>query len=311
MERQLELSGNGPLADQLVAAFGTMLSEARGQAKAAAEGPGPALHDYRRAVRRAEAVLDLTRPMLRKYPRNIIAAGLSRATRKTRTLRDLDAVRPSLAKLAEAELDPRYADALAALKRYLEAAAAELAGTEITAWRLRKNVRALAGLDDAFRAGLHNWVEPEMLLDRLRVHYKDVRNAYRQARESLTVGDLHAWRKAARTVRYQLELLKTTGDPALERLHVTFEKQVRQLGAVTDLVALAGIVADADPELLGVDPEPLVESLEGLVDQRATTAFLDAEITFMTKPKAFAVPVALAPVAEAHTTNPNPDTTGT
>jgi len=301
MQEPLRLPPDLPLADQLAAAFAAMMNEARRQARGAVDTPASAVHDYRRAVRRAQAVVSLTRPMMRKHGRRLLEGELARATRSTRTLRDLDAVMPMLGKLEGADLDAGDAVALGALRGYLEAAQAELAGSEISAWRLRKNVRALAGLEDIYRAALHAWVEPDMLLDALRDHYKDTRRAYRTAKSTLNVGDLHTWRKSARTLRYQLELLATTSaiDAGLPALHDTFVKQVKQLGAVTDLMALATIVADADAELLGTDPRALVDKLEALVDARATAAFLDAEVTFALKPRDFATPAPHEPAAEA------------
>lgn len=292
MQRPLQLQGDRPLADQLAGAFAAMIDEARIQARNAVDAPGQSLHDFRRAVRRAQALVSLTGPMLRKRARKLVTEGLARATRRTRTLRDLDAVMPMVAKLEGADLGPGDTAALASLRGYIESAQAELAGSEITAWRLRKNVRSLAGLDDIFRVGLHQWVENDMLLESLRDHYKDTRTKFREAQKTLRVGDLHTWRKSARTLRYQLELLATANglEAGIEQLYTTFEKQVKQLGSVTDLMALAAIVSEAQPELLGVDPEALVDKLEALVDARATAAFLDAEITFAVKPKSFAWP---------------------
>jgi len=296
MQRTLQLMGERPLADQLAGAFSDMLDEARARARDAVESPGPALHDYRRAIRRAQAVVALTWPVLRKRPRRLVAEGLARATRRTRTLRDLDAVLPVLAKLEAGELGAEDASALVALRGFIEAAQAELASSEITAWRLRKNVRALAGLEEVFRVALHQWIEPDMLLEGLRDQYRETRRRFRAAHASGRVGDLHAWRKAGRALRYQLELLATARDldAGIASLHATFEKQVKQLGQVTDLMALAIIAGESEQEVLGVDPAGLVDKLEALAEARATAAFLDAEPTFVIKPKSFAWPAERA-----------------
>lgn len=296
MQRTLQLTGDRPLADQLAATFADMMDEARDRARAAVDAPGPALHDYRRAVRRAEALVSLTAPILRKRSRRLVVDGLARATRRTRTLRDLDAVLPVLGKLEAGELGAEDASALAALRGFIEAAQAELASSEITAWRLRKNVRSLAGLEDILKVGLHQWVEHDMLLDALRDQYRETRRRFRAARDSGRVVDLHAWRKSARTLRYQLELLASARDidAGLGELHATFERQVKQLGQVTDLMALVIIAGDVDADVLGIDPGALVDKLEALAEARATASFLDAEALFVIKPKSFAWPAERA-----------------
>ncbi|MFO0744362.1 MAG: CHAD domain-containing protein [Myxococcota bacterium] len=310
MQRRLELTGEHALADGLGHALGAMMQEAEAQARAAVEDPASALHEYRRAIRRAQAVVALTAPMLRKRQRKQLAVELRRATRRTRTLRDLDAVMPVLGKLESNETDAVGAAELAALRAYLEAAATEIAGSEITAWRLRKNVRAIAGLGAIFRAGLHGWVEDDMLLDSLRDHYKVVRNAWKAAVASDASDDLHAWRRAARTLRYQLELLASRpgASPGLVALRETFEDQVKQLGQVTDLLALAGLVRTADPELLGTDPDALVERLRAIAAARSALVMSEAEAVFAVKPKSFAWPVeaeaASASAELAHAASP-------
>lgn len=292
MQTELRIPQDKPLTEALADALGAMLDDARSQARRAVESPGPALHDYRRAIRRAQALVLLTAPMVRKRQRKQLVDELTRATRRTRTLRDLDAVLPVLDKLDVLGAEGEEAKGLMALRRYLEAAGDELAGSEITAWRLRKNVRSIAGLGEVFAAGLHGWVELDMLRDSLRDQYRTTRDAWKLARDHERVDDIHAWRKAARGLRYQLEALcsRAPEDEGLKNLHETFTSQVKALGQITDLFALIAIVKDADQESLGADGEALSQWLAGLAEARAAATLADAEEVFAVKPKSFAWP---------------------
>jgi len=308
MQTELRIAHDRPLSDALADALAKMLDEARSQARRAVESPGPALHDYRRTIRRAQALVALTAPTCRKHQRELIEDGLAHATRRTRTLRDLDAVLPVLTKLEAQAAEGDEAQALAALRRYLEAAGEELAGSEICAWRLRKNVRSIAGLAEIFGAGLHGWVELDMLRETLRDQYRATRDAWRRACRTEKKGDLHLWRKRARTLRYQLEALssRVPEDESLANLYAAFTAQTKALGQITDLLALISIVEDADPELLGTNAERLAKWLDSLADARAATAMVEAEELFAVKPKSFAWPVepAAEPTPEAPSDGP-------
>jgi len=310
MQRELVLDTDKPVAEALSRALEAMIEEARAQSRRAIEAPAAAMHDYRRALRRAESVLELAWPFLRKLPRQWLAKSFVRARRRTRIARDLDAALPVVDKLRDLELLDASDPTLAAVRTWLDACRNELASDEIVAWRLRKNVRSLAGLAEIFASAIHAWVDVEIALESLRRSYRDARRAYRKADASRKFQDVHAFRKSLRRLRYQLELFASTKAPeapnagssdgsdlelrlpsepswveSVRDMHRTMKSLVRELGDVTDLYALRAIVDEAETDEAGFDPERLSAILTELAEGRLERLLSDAGRAFETPPK--------------------------
>jgi CHAD domain-containing protein len=309
MQKQLTLTPELPLADALATAFEAMLSEARERSDAALEAPAASVHNFRRALRRAEALLDLAAPFLRKRQLAWLDVALRRARRKTRLLRDLDALHAGLADLAPeldalapaplAETDatpedgPRPPAPSEAIRALIEAVRGEVASPELVAWRLRGNLRELAGLGAVFRAGLGR-VEAEALVESARETWRTTRKAMKEAAREGSAEALHDWRKASRVLRYQLELLGSA--PALAPDVAPHLEGVRELtsrlGELTDLFALHGLVRASDRATLGMSPRKLARGLEGLVRARTSDIFSRADAVLALRPKDFLAPAA-------------------
>jgi CHAD domain-containing protein len=326
MQRELVLDSDRPLVEALTRAFEAMLDEARTQSRRAVEEPAGAVHDFRRAMRRAEALLALSRPMLRKVPRCWLDDALTRGRNRTRVVRDLDAVMPLVARLQELELFEAGSSDIDGLRAWLEACRSEVASQEIVAWRLRKNVRALAGLGDIFQSALHAWVDLDLLIESLRDSYRSARKAWKNADDTRRVKDVHELRRRVRALRYQLELLSSLrrpqpatpppapGEPApappreppwldgVVSAHTTMKALVRDLGAVTDLIALRAMVDSADEDALGFDRKHLSALLAELTEGRIERVMVDAAAAFATPPKEFLVPSPQAAAMEPHAT---------
>jgi len=321
MQRELVLDTDKPVAEALSRAIEAMIEEARAQARRAIEAPGDAMHDYRRALRRAESVLELAWPFLRKLPRQWLAKSFTRARRRTRIARDLDAVMPVVDKLRDLELLEAADPTLAAVRTWLDGCRNELASDEIVAWRLRKNVRSLAGSAEIFASAVHAWVDIEIALESLRRTYRDARRAFKKADASRKMQDVHAFRRAVRRLRYQLELFASAKAPAdasasakapevasavgadaarplaaepvsepawlesVRDMHRTMKSLAREMGDITDLIALREIVDEAEADEAGFDPERLSAILSELAEGRIERVLSDAGRAFETAPK--------------------------
>lgn len=298
MQRELVLEVDKSVVEGMGRAFEAMLDEAKRQAKSAVESPATAVHDYRRAIRRAESVALLARPLMRKPQRGWIGEALTQARRRTRVLRDLDAVVPVMGRLKELELGDD--EALIALAAWLDEARGEVASDELVAWRLRKNARSLAGLGEIFAVGLHAWADLDMVIESLRESYRRVRKAYAQADKSRELDDVHAWRRATRALRYQLELMSSRADlpmaTGLAEAHAVFKSMVKELGQVTDFIAMQGLVDEARESVVGVELKGLSRALSDLIASRLERVYAEAALTFSLKPRDFLALVVKADV---------------
>lgn len=317
MQKQLALNPDLSLAEGLAVSFEAMLAEAHARAESALSDPQGAVHNFRRALRRAEALLDLAAPFLRKHQLAWLDTALRRARRKTRLIRDLDALAERLAELAP-EVDALAEDPTTpsagdegtaerartpteAILGLIDAVRGELASPELVAWRLRGNLRELAGLGPIFRAGLARF-EADALVASVRETYRSARTARRTAAREGTAEALHDLRKASRVLRYQLELLASggLGEGAGEHADEV-RRLVSKLGELTDLFALHGLVRASDRETLGLSPRRLARGLEVLMATRTGAIFDAAEAVFALRPRDFlAGPSEAEPEEESH-----------
>src|SRR5262249_32142985 len=88
--RKLAMRRSSTLRESVLLAFARTIRYARSVARRAAEDPEEAVHEYRKSVRRARAVIALLRPALGRRAAAGISRELRRAFAQTGTLRDSD-----------------------------------------------------------------------------------------------------------------------------------------------------------------------------------------------------------------------------
>lgn len=302
MPTSIQLDSSSPLAEALASAFEAYLREARHHANQAIDSPHTSLRGYRQALRRADALLDLCAPCLRERQGLWLRDSIASARRRTRLLRDLDAVGAVVEDLAEleapaasgenAEDEARPAEARSnrydGVRTLITAFKAELATTELVAWRLRKNLRSLAGLSSVFRAAL-GWVDEGVLLESLRASYRDARRAMRRAARKGTAPAINAFRMQARTLFHQLTLLASApkASDELKAAAETLGHIVTQLRGLTDIFALRLMIISADKATLGQSPKKLAAKLDDLARSRTDEIFSLAGTIFAGRPSDF------------------------
>jgi|GEM_PF-2117313 len=307
MQTTIKLDSSSPLAEALASAFEANLREARHHADHAIDAPHTSLRGYRMALRRAEALLDLCAPCLRKRQRAWLSQSIASARRKTRLLRDLDAVGvvvddlEGLEALATTEAGTKDETRYDAVRALIAAFRHELATTELVAWRLRKNLRSLAGLSSVFRAALA-WVDESVLLEVLRDSYRGARRAMKEAARKGTAGAINDFRCEARTLHHQLTLLASAAK-ASDELKAAADgigRVVVQLGALTDIFALRMMVVSANKATLGQSPKKLAAKLDALARSRTDEIFSLASAVFAARPKDFlAAPASAADATQS------------
>jgi CHAD domain-containing protein len=125
--------------------------------------------------------------------------------------------------------------------------------------------------------------------DGLRDVYRQARNACGQAEADPTVENLHEWRKQAKYLRYQLELLRPLWPERLGELAGEADRMGDLLGDDHDLAVLRQMLTD-DPGRFGDEGD--VEILLALIDRRRAELEQEAVLLgrrfFQDKPRDFA-----------------------
>jgi CHAD domain-containing protein len=279
---KLRLRRGLPLREAILSAFSAVVRSARSLAAAADQDPEKAVHEYRKSIRRARSLLALLRPSLGATTTRGITEELKRAFRDTGLLRDRDVLAATLSGLAD---DPVL---------FVEAAefAARLSegpDRPAPATTLRGAFPILKPLPGALEVTLpRDYSTPDLERGLTRT-YRRTRQALERAVETKADADFHEWRKRVKELRYQVELLASSGSRLLKRREKDLGELARELGSVTDISVLCREIealAQSQPDGQGAK---LLERGRQLVRQRADELLSRGAEFFAEEPRAFAL----------------------
>jgi len=280
---KLRLPRRRPLREGIVTAFARVLGVTRRTARSSAEDPVSAVHEYRKSLRRARAVVALLRPALGRRAERGLRRKLREAFEVTGPFRDADVLQATLSGLPPVPDDD--------LARHAIAVSFELDQHRSRREASEALARGLASVA-ALPAVLDTCLEPafsahdfERGLMRLR---RRERRALARAKESHAVEDFHEWRKRLKELRYAVELVASAGTPELQAREKALGNLARDLGDVTDLTVLAREIERRRDEGL-VPPAPHLLATIGELAAGGAAKLLDrgAEL-FEDDPKTFA-----------------------
>jgi CHAD domain-containing protein len=249
-----------PLRAGLGAAFSGAIAYAQAMAEAAGRDPVHAVHEYRKAVRRARAVVRLARPIVPRRAFSALNQELRQAVAASSATRDAHVLEAALEHLPGRSSDP----ARRAAREALEAIRAEQGSTQGAQRVLRHGAWTLNGLPARFFESLPRdvcWLDLE---SGLRGSYRRARKARAEAGRTGDFAAIHDFRKRVKELRYQLELLEAAAELALKRDHQQLARLAQRLGTVTDLIALRRLVAGR-PELDSAAGRRLVRATDGRI----------------------------------------------
>jgi CHAD domain-containing protein len=236
---------NADLRASLVAAFAGAIADAQ----AASRRPPPAaidesVHELRKALRRARAIVDLVAGTLARDDRRDLSRALVEARRMLSASRDLAVVPVALTEVA---LDD--AARAAALAIVTGARDAALSVDEVRQ-TLADAAARVAPLADVMAAALPAALDWDDLADGLADTYRSARRSLARARRSRRA--FHRFRKRAKELTYQLELLADGIEGKTSALAHRLSDLGDELGPVVDVIMLRGFLeAHAAPaELL-------------------------------------------------------------
>ena len=264
--------------------------EAADDAAAAAthvEGGGTtAVHESRKALRRARAVLELIADALPKSERRAVRRTLRDARRALSTIRD-HAVAPEI--LATLDLDDK--DRATGKKVLDNAAEAMPPSAEIKQLLADSATRAAAQVE-ALEAALPQEVKWSTIGVGLAGVYREARDARKKAKKSAKA--FHTWRRRTKELVYQLELLAGHAGDRVQAIHGEISGVTDALGHAVDLIMLREFVETFGQGL----PFEAIERLQHTIDAEVHKVVRDARKSaagpFKAKPKAFGKRVARA-----------------
>jgi CHAD domain-containing protein len=275
----------------LAEAFRDIVAHATRVAAGAKRSPERAVHEWRKAIRRARSILQLARPLLGEDAHRALSRALASAARQTSSLRDSHVLAETLERVPPA---PETKAARRRIRASLEAAleAATLPGHAEESLRVAS--ATLAGLPETFAAGLVGRVGWDDLEASLRRSHRRMRVAWKQARKHRTDQEVHAWRKRVKELRYALEMLTASRARYVAKQHAATVRLAEGLGEVTDLMLLHDWVRARQAELPAHEADALLDQLRRFIRKRLARVLRRARPLVARRPKRFAAKTVAA-----------------
>jgi CHAD domain-containing protein len=265
------------LRNALVRAFEAAAQGARDAVAAVDKDAVAAVHESRKSLRRARAVLGLVRGALPKSERKALTTALQEARRALSTVRDHAVVPDTLSQLALDDEDRATA------KRVVDNAAMAVPATAEIRQLLAESAARAAAQAEALQAALPHEVAWEIVAAGIRATYGDARRASRAAKRSKAW--FHTWRRRSKELDYQLELVATHAGPRVTQIHTALSGATDTLGPAVDLVMVREFVETYGQ---GVPPEDIArlrKSIGCQLDELMTAARKSTREQFRNKPK--------------------------
>ena len=242
------------LRSLLVREFEAAAHSARETIGAVERGATNAVHQARKALRRARAILALVEDALPKSERKAVKAALQQARRSLSTVRDHAVAPETLATLPLSDDDRATANQVLA-----NAAQAMPATAEIKQLLAEAAARAAAQAE-ALQAALPHEIDWDTVVGGIRNIYGQARKAGRAAKRSKSW--FHTWRRRSKELVYQLRLVGQHAGPRVQAIHSELDGITDTLGPAVDLIMLRDFVATYGQ---GIAPEA-IEHLRATID---------------------------------------------
>ena len=268
------------LRAKLIAEFQSTVQAAKDAAASVDRGAESAVHDARKALRRARAVLAMISPALPKSERRAVRTALQDARRSLSMVRD-HAVAPATAGQLELTDDDRDT-----AKRVLDNAAEAMPPTTEVKQLLAEAATRAAAQAEALVAALPPAVDESLVFDGIAETYGEARKARRRAKSSKSW--FHTWRRRTKELVYELEFLAKHAGPRSSAIHEEIGAVSDTLGRSCDLIMLRDFV-QTHGQGIGDDAlDHLRDTIDERLDIEMKDARKNASEAFAQKPKKFA-----------------------
>ncbi|MBA3819286.1 MAG: CHAD domain-containing protein [Deltaproteobacteria bacterium] len=220
------------------------------------ESSATAVHDSRKALRRARAVLSMIAGALPKRERRAVKVALQEARRSLSTVRD-HAVAPET--LGELELADEDRDTA---RRVVENAAPAIPAAAELKQLLSEAAARAAAQAEALGAALPPEVKFATIVDGIMDVYGQARRARRLSKTSRQW--FHTWRRRTKELVYQLDVVASLAGARTLAIRSEIDGVADHLSSAVDLVMLREFV-ETHGQGIGLDP---VKQLRDVIDAR-------------------------------------------
>jgi CHAD domain-containing protein len=264
----------------LVAEFQATADAAREAAASVDKGAATAVHEYRKALRRARAVLALVGHALPRSERSAVLRAVREARRALSSVRD-QAVVPET--MAAVELDEVDRSTASAILSAIDDAVPQVG--EIKQLLAEGAARAAAQVE-ALEASLPQMLSWTVVERGVRDTYGEARRARKNAKRSKRA--FHTWRRRSKELTYQLELLAGYAGGRTSDLHREVEHVTDTQGPAVDLLMLRDLVRAHASGISSEAIERLTATLDAQLDDLVTDSRRAGKDMFKRKPRKFA-----------------------
>jgi CHAD domain-containing protein len=257
---KLRLDPSLPLADGLGKAMQEMLAHGGGWAGRAGRQPIVAVHELRKSIRRARALLALTRDFIPHQKAAALAHALQSVQAAASAPRDIDVLLATLRTHPGLRRRRAVARLVVDLRRQRQLTRSGLPRM------LARTARTLPSLGRRYARALPERVSRRDLEKALRDSHRRVRHLHRRARRHSDDERFHDWRKAVKTLSYQLELVASTGRGWARKASRRVGDLAQEQGEVTDLMMLHRELATRPAVAGEPDAARVMADLQALID---------------------------------------------
>ena len=273
------LESDPELRRALVSAFASTAGAARAASAEVGTDLHTAVHDYRKALRRARAVLSLLDGALPKSERRAVRRALQQARRAVSGARDLAVAPEVLNSLSLDEVSRGAANAVLA-----NAAAAMPAAAEIKQLLSEGAARAVTQVE-ALEAALPQEISWKTVADGARALYAAARDARKAAKTSKR--KFHSWRRRCKELTYALEVISGFASVHVNELEHEIESVTDAASPAVDLVMALDFVRTYGQGVGAEAFEQLTTSLDTQLHTAMRAARRAGKATFDASPKKF------------------------
>lgn len=267
------------LRARLVGEFEQAVAAAKAAAALVDQGSTAAVHESRKALRRARAVLSMVAGALPKSERRAVRAALQEARRSLSSVRDHAVAPVTLGKLMLDDEDREVA------KRVLDNAAEAIPPLAEIKQLLGEAAARAAAQAEALAAALPTQIGWNVVGAGIARVYRDARRAHRKAKGSRAW--FHTWRRRAKELVYQLDFVAAHAGARTLELRADIDEATDRLGPAVDLVMLHDFVETYGAGVPGGDLARLRDELDRQLERLMKDTRRAGRAAFRRRPRRF------------------------